>query len=166
VCVCVCVCPRLSPSTEEELKEAGIKYTKGVFPFMANSRARANQDSEGMVKVLADAETDRILGVHIMGGNAGEMIAEGVIGIEYGASSEDIARTCHAHPVSPCVCLFCVFSVVFFVFVVFLPLCRRTDGPAHSPLLFLLFACLCCVQTLSEAFKEACMATYDNPIHS
>lgn len=103
--------------TEEELKEAGISYVKGTFPFAANSRARANGSSEGFVKVLADKETDRILGVHIMGPNAGEMIAEGVIGMEYGASSEDIARTCHAHP------------------------------------------------TLSEAFKEACMDTYDKPIH-
>lgn len=103
--------------TEEELKEAGIAYVKGTFPFAANSRARANGYSEGFVKVLADKETDRILGVHIMGPNAGEMIAEGVIGMEYGASSEDIARTCHAHP------------------------------------------------TLSEAFKEACMDTYDKPIH-
>mmetsp|Transcript_18684 Transcript_18684/g.26356 ORF Transcript_18684/g.26356 Transcript_18684/m.26356 type:complete len:506 (-) Transcript_18684:350-1867(-) len=103
--------------TEEELKEAGVKYNKGNFPFSANSRARANGSSEGFVKVLADAETDKILGVHIMGPNAGEMIAEGVLGMEYGASSEDIARTCHAHP------------------------------------------------TLSEAFKEACMDTYDKPIH-
>jgi len=103
--------------TEEELKEAGIAYSKGSFPFAANSRARANGDTEGFVKVLADKETDRILGVHIMGPNAGEMIAEGVLGMEYGASSEDIARTCHAHP------------------------------------------------TLSEAFKEACMDTYDKPIH-
>lgn len=103
--------------TEEELKEAGIAYTTGSFPFAANSRARANGSSDGFVKVLADKDTDRILGVHIIGPNAGEMIAEGVIGMEYGASSEDIARTCHAHP------------------------------------------------TLSEAFKEACMDTYDKPIH-
>lgn len=103
--------------TEEELKEAGIKYKKGSFPFSANSRARANATTDGFVKVLADAETDRILGCHIMGPNAGEMIAEAVIAIEYGASSEDLARTCHAHP------------------------------------------------TLSEAFKEACMDTYDKPIH-
>mmetsp|Transcript_12916 Transcript_12916/g.17358 ORF Transcript_12916/g.17358 Transcript_12916/m.17358 type:complete len:263 (+) Transcript_12916:916-1704(+) len=103
--------------TEEELKEAGIEYTKGTFPFQANSRARANGSSDGFVKVLADKATDRILGVHIMGPNGGEMIAEGVLGMEYGASSEDIARTCHAHP------------------------------------------------TLSEAFKEACMDTYDKPIH-
>jgi dihydrolipoamide dehydrogenase len=84
---------------------------------MGNSRARTNNDSDGMVKVLADKETDKILGIHIIGPNAGEMIAEGVLGMEYGAASEDIARTCHAHP------------------------------------------------TLSEAFKEACMATYDKPIH-
>jgi len=103
--------------TEEELKEAGVAFNKGSFPFAANSRARANGSSDGFVKVLADKETDKILGVHIMGPNAGEMIAEGVLGMEYGASSEDIARTCHAHP------------------------------------------------TLSEAFKEACMDTYDKPIH-
>ena len=103
--------------TEEELKEAGVEYVTGNFPFAANSRARANGSSDGFVKVLADKNTDRILGVHIIGPNAGEMIAEGVIGMEYGASSEDIARTCHAHP------------------------------------------------TLSEAFKEACMDTYDKPIH-
>lgn len=84
--------------TEEELKEAGVKYKKGSFPFQANSRARANGSTEGFVKILTDAESDRILGVHIMGPNAGEMIAEGVLGMEYGASSEDIARTCHAHP--------------------------------------------------------------------
>jgi len=103
--------------TEEELKKAGIEYTKGSFPFVGNSRAKANLDMEGSIKVLADKKTDRILGIHIIGPNAGEMIAEGTLGIEYGASSEDIARTCHAHP------------------------------------------------TLSEAFKEACMATYDKPIH-
>lgn len=84
--------------TEEELKEAGVDFAKGNFPFSANSRARANGSSEGFVKVLTDKATDRILGVHIIGPNAGEMIAEGVIGMEYGASSEDIARTCHAHP--------------------------------------------------------------------
>lgn len=103
--------------TEEELKKEGVKYNKGVFPFMANSRARSNADAEGMVKVLSDKETDRILGIHIIGPNAGEMIHEGVLGIEYGASSEDLARTCHAHP------------------------------------------------TLSEAVKEACLATFDKPIH-
>lgn len=84
--------------TEEELKTAGIKYKKGVFPFAANSRARTNQDAEGMVKFLTDADSDKILGIHIMSSTAGEMIAEGVLAMEYGASSEDIARTCHAHP--------------------------------------------------------------------
>lgn len=84
--------------TEEELAKAGVKFKKGVFPFSANSRARAVQDAEGFVKMLSDAQTDRILGIHIIGANAGEMIAEGVLGMEYGASSEDIARTCHAHP--------------------------------------------------------------------
>jgi len=84
---------------------------------MANSRASTNDDFDGFVKILTDKITDKILGVHIVGPNAGEMIAEAVLGIEYGASSEDLARTCHAHP------------------------------------------------TLSEALKEACMATYDKPIH-
>jgi dihydrolipoamide dehydrogenase len=84
--------------SEENLKEKGIEYNKGVFPFSANSRARAIDDSTGMVKVLADKTTDKILGMHIIGSNAGEMIAEGVLAMEYGASSEDIARTCHAHP--------------------------------------------------------------------
>jgi dihydrolipoamide dehydrogenase len=99
------------------LKDEKINYGKGVFPFMANSRARTNNEAEGMVKVLTDKETDRILGIHIIGPSAGEMIAEGVLGLEYGASAEDIARTCHAHP------------------------------------------------TLSEALKEACMASYDKAIH-
>ena len=103
--------------SEEELKAAGVKYRKGVFPFQANSRARTNQDSEGLIKILTDAETDKILGCHIVGTSAGELIHEGVLAFEYGASAEDIARTCHAHP------------------------------------------------TLSEAFKEACMAAYDKPIH-
>lgn len=84
--------------TEEQLKEAGTAYNVGSFPFSANSRARATMDSEGMVKILADKTTDKILGMHIIGSNAGEMIAEGVLAMEYGASSEDIARTCHAHP--------------------------------------------------------------------
>ena len=84
--------------TEEQLKDEGVDYVVGSFPFSANSRARAVGDSEGLVKVLCDKATDRILGVHIIGPNAGEMIAEGVLGMEYGASSEDIARTCHAHP--------------------------------------------------------------------
>ncbi|KAF9327683.1 dihydrolipoamide dehydrogenase precursor [Linnemannia elongata] len=103
--------------SEDEIKKSGVAYNVGTFPFAANSRARTNADSEGMVKMISDKETDRILGIHIMGPNAGEMIAEGVLAMEYGASSEDIARTCHAHP------------------------------------------------TLSEAFKEAAMATHDKPIH-
>ncbi|ETO16111.1 hypothetical protein RFI_21245 [Reticulomyxa filosa] len=84
--------------TEEELKAANVEFKKGEFPFLANSRARANQDTEGFVKILADKTTDRLLGVHIVGPNAGEMIAEAVIGIDHGASSEDFGRTCHAHP--------------------------------------------------------------------
>ncbi len=103
--------------TEEELKEAGVAYKVGKFPFMANSRARAIADADGFVKFLADKETDKVLGIHIIASNAGEMIAEGVLGMEYGASCEDIGRTCHAHP------------------------------------------------TMSEAFKEAAMATYSKPIH-
>jgi len=84
--------------TEEEVKAAGKPYAKGTFPFMANSRAKANADTEGMVKILTDKATDKILGVHIIGASAGELIAESVLAIEYGASAEDIARTCHAHP--------------------------------------------------------------------
>ncbi len=84
--------------TEEQLKEEGIAYTAGKFPFSANSRARANADSEGFVKILADAATDRVLGVHIIGPAAGDLIAEAVAVMEFGGSAEDIARTCHAHP--------------------------------------------------------------------
>jgi dihydrolipoamide dehydrogenase len=84
--------------TEQALKEEGIKYNVGKFPFGANSRARTNNDSDGLVKFLACAETDRILGIHMVGPNVGELIAEGVLAMEYGASSEDVARTCHAHP--------------------------------------------------------------------
>jgi dihydrolipoamide dehydrogenase len=84
--------------TEEQLKDAGVDYNKGSFPFMANSRARANGDAEGFVKILADAATDEVLGVHIIGPDAGTMIAELALAMEFGASSEDIARTCHAHP--------------------------------------------------------------------
>ncbi|KAI9811017.1 MAG: dihydrolipoamide dehydrogenase precursor [Phylliscum demangeonii] len=102
---------------EQELQAAGTKYRVGSFPFTANSRAKTNLDTDGMVKFLADADTDRILGVHIVGANAGEMIAEATLAIEYGASSEDVGRTSHAHP------------------------------------------------TLSEAFKEAAMATYGKAIH-
>ncbi|KAF2819783.1 dihydrolipoyl dehydrogenase [Ophiobolus disseminans] len=83
---------------EQELKAAGIKYKTGQFPFSANSRAKTNLDTDGFVKFLSDATTDRILGIHIIGANAGEMIAEGTLALEYGASSEDVARTCHAHP--------------------------------------------------------------------
>ncbi len=84
--------------TEEELKAAGIAYKVGKFPFSANSRAKANRDTDGLVKVLADAATDRVLGVHIIGAVAGTMIAEAALAMEFGASSEDIALTCHAHP--------------------------------------------------------------------
>ena len=84
--------------TEEQLKEAGVKYNVGKFPFTANSRARVNADTDGMVKILADAETDRVLGVHILGPLAGDLLAEAVIAMEFGASAEDIARTVHAHP--------------------------------------------------------------------
>lgn len=84
--------------TEEELKTAKIDYKVGKFPFMANSRARAVGEKEGFVKILADAKTDRVYGVHIIGPDAGTLIAEAVLALEYGASSEDIARTCHAHP--------------------------------------------------------------------
>lgn len=103
--------------TEEQVKALGVDYQVGKFPFMANSRAKAIDNAEGLVKILAEKETDKILGVHIMAPNAGELIHEAVIALQYGASSEDIARTCHAHP------------------------------------------------TMSEAVKEAAMATYDKPIH-
>ena len=103
--------------TEQDLKAQNIAYKVGTFPFSANSRAKTNADADGIVKVIADAETDRLLGVHIVGPGAGEMIAEGTLALEYGASSEDIARTTHAHP------------------------------------------------TLSEALKEAAMATYDRAVH-
>jgi len=84
--------------TEEELKAAGVAYNVGRFPFTANARARVNLTTEGFVKILADAKTDRVLGVHILGPDAGNMIGEAAIAMEFGASSEDIARTCHAHP--------------------------------------------------------------------
>ena len=103
--------------TEEEVKASGLPYKTGKFAFAANSRARASDDSEGVVKFIAHAETDKILGCHMMGNNAGELIAEVVLAMEYGGGVEDIARTCHGHP------------------------------------------------TLSEAVKEAAMATYDKPIH-
>jgi dihydrolipoamide dehydrogenase len=84
--------------TEEELKAAGVAYTVGKFPFTANARAKVNLTTEGFVKILADAKTDRVLGVHILGPDAGNMIGEAAIAMEFGASAEDIARTCHAHP--------------------------------------------------------------------
>ncbi len=84
--------------TEEELKEAGTSYNVGKFPFTANGRAKANRNTDGFVKILADSTTDRVLGVHIIGADAGEQIHEAAIAMEFGASSEDIARTCHAHP--------------------------------------------------------------------
>ena len=84
--------------TEEQLKEKGISYKIGKFPFAANSRAKAIDDPEGFVKILADSVTDKVLGVHIIGPHAGEMISEMSVAMEFGASSEDIARTCHAHP--------------------------------------------------------------------
>ena len=84
--------------TEEELKQKGIEYKSGSFPFMANGRAIAMDESEGLVKVLADAKTDRVLGVHIFGPRASDLIAEATTVMEYGGSAEDIARTCHAHP--------------------------------------------------------------------
>jgi len=104
-------------STEEELKQKGVEYKVGKFPFKANSRARTIDDAEGFVKFLSDAKTDQILGCHIIGPGAGELIQEAVLGIEYGASTEDIARTCHAHP------------------------------------------------TMSEAVKEAALATFSKSIH-
>jgi len=84
--------------TEEELKKDGIAYNAGKFPFTANGRAKANGTTDGFVKVLADAQSDRVLGVHIVGADAGNLIAEVAVAMEFGASSEDIARTCHAHP--------------------------------------------------------------------
>jgi dihydrolipoamide dehydrogenase len=103
--------------TEEELKAAGINYKAGKFPFTANGRARAMEATEGFVKILADATTDRVLGVHIVGFGAGEMIHEAVVLMEFGGSSEDLARSTHAHP------------------------------------------------TMSEAVKEAALATFFKPIH-
>ena len=84
--------------TEEQLKEKNIKYKIGKFSFMANSRAKAIDNAEGFVKILADEKTDKVLGAHLIGPHAGELIAEIGIAMEFGASSEDIARTCHAHP--------------------------------------------------------------------
>src|SRR5690606_6387969 len=84
--------------TEEQLKADGVDYKVGKFPYMANGRARAMNATDGFVKILADAKTDRVLGCHIVGAEAGTLIAEVTIAMEFGASAEDIARTCHAHP--------------------------------------------------------------------
>ena len=103
--------------TEEELKAAGIAYATGKFPFTANGRARAMNRTDGFVKFLADKETDRVLGCHIVGFGAGDMIHEAAVLMEFGGSSEDLGRTCHAHP------------------------------------------------TLSEAVREAALATHGKPLH-
>ena len=84
--------------TEEQLKDENKSYKVGKFPFMANSRAKVNNETEGFVKILADSQTDKVLGVHIIGPHCGDMIAEMALAMEFGASAEDIARTCHAHP--------------------------------------------------------------------
>jgi dihydrolipoyl dehydrogenase len=84
--------------TEEQLKEAGVEFRVGKFPFMANSRARCNDTTEGFVKILADAKTDKVLGTHIIGADAGNLIHEIVLVMEFGGSAEDVARTCHGHP--------------------------------------------------------------------
>jgi dihydrolipoamide dehydrogenase len=84
--------------TEEELKAAGVAYKAGKFPFLANSRAKVNHETEGFVKVLADAKTDRVLGVHMIGPSVSEMIGEYCVAMEFAAASEDVARTCHPHP--------------------------------------------------------------------
>jgi dihydrolipoamide dehydrogenase len=84
--------------TEEQLKDSDIDFRKGIFPFRANGRAHTLGPTEGWVKILADTTTDRVLGVHICGPRAGELIAEAAVAIAFGASSEDLARCCHAHP--------------------------------------------------------------------
>ena len=84
--------------SEQELKTEGVDYTIGKIPFRANGRAKANQQTDGFVKVLADAASDRVLGVHIVGVNASELVAEAAVLIEFSGSAEDLARTCHAHP--------------------------------------------------------------------
>ncbi len=84
--------------TEEELKEAGVAYNVGKFPFMANGRAKVNRTTDGFIKILADAATDRVLGAHMVGPHVGELIAEAAVIMEFGGSAEDLARTCHAHP--------------------------------------------------------------------
>jgi dihydrolipoamide dehydrogenase len=84
--------------SEEDLKAAGVEYRVGKFPMTANGRAKVNKTTEGFIKVLADAKTDRILGVHMIAAQASEMIAEAAVIMEFGGSAEDLARTCHAHP--------------------------------------------------------------------
>ena len=84
--------------TEQELIKANIKYKVGKFPFIANSRAKVINETDGFVKIIADAKTDKVLGVHMIGPHVGDMIAEMALAMEFGASAEDIARTCHAHP--------------------------------------------------------------------
>jgi len=84
--------------SEEQLKAEGVEYKVGKFPFLANSRAKTNNETDGFVKVLADKQTDRILGTHLIGPAAGELVNEAVLAMEYGASAEDVARVCHAHP--------------------------------------------------------------------
>ncbi|MBV8593693.1 MAG: dihydrolipoyl dehydrogenase, partial [Caulobacteraceae bacterium] len=84
--------------TEEELKAAGVAYKVGRFPFTANARAKVNHETDGFVKVLADAATDRVLGAHLIGPDVSEMIGEYCVAMEFGAASEDVARTCHPHP--------------------------------------------------------------------
>src|SRR4029077_8687326 len=87
--------------SEEELKAAGVAYTAGKFPMTANGRAKVNMTTDGFIKILAAAKTDRVLGVPMVCADAGNMIAEAVLAMEFGASAEDIARTCHAHPTLP-----------------------------------------------------------------
>ena len=89
---------RLGREERGRVEAAGVAYKAGKFPFTANGRAKVNLQTEGFVKILADAKTDRVLGVHIVGADAGNMIAEAAVAMEFGAASEDIARTCHAHP--------------------------------------------------------------------
>ena len=84
--------------TEEQLKDAGISFNKGVCPYGASGRARAIGETDGRIKILADAKTDRILGVHAIGARAGDLISEAAVAMNFGASSEDLARCCHAHP--------------------------------------------------------------------
>ena len=84
--------------TEEQLNKENIKYKIGKFPFLANSRAKVNNEPEGFVKIIAEEKTDRVLGAHLIGPHAGELIGEIGVAMEFGASAEDIARTCHAHP--------------------------------------------------------------------